>query len=318
MKRFIFGECVQGYSHIRGNTECQDSMKMLELEDGTIVMAVADGHGSKSCPFSKTGSEIAVNVFCEEIASTYRAYQDTPELLPSYLNREGTIRFAQGVEAEWKKRVLDAHTAMNREMPLSEDGQENYAAVYRMYGSTLLGLMITDSYVFAFQIGDGDITFADSNGASYVVEGEKLLGVESHSLSSNGAWKKAVSVVRQRNWEELVPVMFMLSTDGFSNSFASDDGFMENCSAYFGMILEHGANAVAENLNVWLAETSQLGCGDDTTVLIAYFAPDPQPPVTDEPPEEPEQPEINSGDNDPEESSVTDSGMTDTEIEEII
>ena len=269
MKRFVFGECVQGYSHIRSNTECQDSMKKLELENGTIVMAVADGHGSKSCPFSKTGSEIAVTVFCEEIASTYHAYQDAPELLPSYLNREGTMRFAQGIETEWKKSVLDAHTAMNMEMPLSEDGQENYAAVYRMYGSTLLGLMITDSYVFAFQIGDGDITFADSNGASYVVEGEKLLGVESHSLSSNGAWKKAVSAVRQRNWEELVPVMFMLSTDGFSNSFTSDDGFMDNCSAYFSMILEHGADAVAENLNAWLAETSQLGCGDsvDTAVL---------------------------------------------------
>ena len=76
MKRFIFGECVQGYSHIRSNTECQDSMKKLELEDGTIVMAVADGHGSRSCPYSKTGSEIAVTVFCEEIASTYHASQD--------------------------------------------------------------------------------------------------------------------------------------------------------------------------------------------------------------------------------------------------
>ena len=168
MKRFLFGECVQGYSHIRNNTECQDSMKMLELEDGTIIMAVADGHGSKSCPFSKTGSEMAVTVFCEEIASIYHAYQDAPELLPSYLNREGSIRFAQSIEAEWKKRVLDTHTAMKREMPLSEDGQENHAAVYRMYGSTLLGLLITDTYVFAFQIGDGDITFADSMGHCFI------------------------------------------------------------------------------------------------------------------------------------------------------
>lgn len=292
MKRFIFGECVQGYSHIRSNTECQDSMKKLELEDGTIVMAVADGHGSKSCPFSKTGSEIAVNVFCEEIANTYRAYQDTPELLPSYLHREGTMRFAQGVESEWKKSVLDAHTAMERETPLTEDGQENHTAVYRMYGSTLLGMMITDSCVFAFQIGDGDITFADSSGASYVVEGDKLLGVESHSLASNGAWKKAVSAVRQKNWEELVPVMFMLSTDGFSNSFATDDGFMENCSAYFNMIEEHGADAVAENLNAWLAETSQLGCGDDTTVLIAYFTEDSEQPVPEKMPVKNEEQEV--------------------------
>ena len=65
MKRIVFGESVQGASHKRVDMECQDSYKKIEFDDGTVIMAVADGHGSKSCPYSKSGSSIAVNVFCK-------------------------------------------------------------------------------------------------------------------------------------------------------------------------------------------------------------------------------------------------------------
>ena len=33
----------------------------------------------------------------------------------------------------------------------------------------------------------------------------------------------------------------------------------------------HGAETVQANLKKWLTETSELGCGDDITVVMAYF-----------------------------------------------
>lgn len=51
MKRMVFGESVQGASHKRVDKECQDSFKKLEYDDGTVIMAIADGHGSKACPY---------------------------------------------------------------------------------------------------------------------------------------------------------------------------------------------------------------------------------------------------------------------------
>lgn len=287
MKRFVFGEPVQGFSHIRNNTECQDSSKRLELEDGTIIMAVADGHGSKSCPFSKNGSEIAVNVFSDKMAGIYSGYQNDLERLPAYLNHEGSLKFAQVVEREWKASVLKTHLAMKREIPLTPDGQEDSAAVYRMYGTTLLGLLIAPTFVFAFQIGDGDIIYVDAQGAQAVVTGDKLLGVESHSLCSTDAWKKAVSSVHLRNWDQVLPCAFMLSTDGFSNSFVNDEEFEKTFVQYLDMLNEYGAAAVEENLKSWLAETSRLGCGDDITLLIAYFT-DDTPKTKLEEPLEPE------------------------------
>ena len=57
------------------------------------------------------------------------------------------------------------------------------------------------------------------------------------------------------------------NTDLYKNA----DEFQKTCVDYFAMIQQYGADAVAANLKSWLSETSAMGCGDDITVLIAYF-----------------------------------------------
>ena len=134
--------------------------------------------------------------------------------------------------------------------------------------------MITPIFIFAFQLGDGDISFVDRSGLAHLLEDEKILGVETHSLSKIGSWKKVVSAVRRRDADSGLPYMLMLSTDGFANSYKNTDEFQKTCVDYFEMIEQYGANEVALNLKGWLSETSAMGCGDDITVLIAYFAED--------------------------------------------
>ncbi len=277
MKRTVFGESVQGASHKRVDRECQDSFKKREYDDGTIVMAIADGHGSKDCPYSKSGSSIAVNVFCKVMDAFHASYAENLEMLLTYLNREGDTKVAQAVDTEWKRRVLKVHTNQKREVPLTEDGEKNKAEIYKQYGSTLVGLMITPIFIFSFQLGDGDIRFVDENGLDRLLEDEKILGVETHSLSKIDSWKKVVSTVRRRDEADGLPYMLMLSTDGFANSYKNADEFQKTCVDYFDMIRQHGADAVAANLKSWLSETSTMGCGDDITVLIAYFSDETAP-----------------------------------------
>ena len=38
------------------------------------------------------------------------------------------------------------------------------------------------------------------------------------------------------------------------------------------MIGQYGFDAVMGNLAKWLKETSELGCGDDVTVVMVYLA----------------------------------------------
>ena len=291
MMQRIIGESIRGYTHIQRNLECQDRKLSRELEDGSLVLSVADGHGSRSCPYSGTGAELAVNTFCKLIDELHSDFQNAGDLvdfqnaedlsgfqnaedLSGFLNHQGGLKFAQTVERDWKEAVQTYHLKAGLPMPMTQTGEEDLNALYRLYGTTLLGLLIAPTFVFAFQIGDGDITYVDDGGVQPVVVADKLLGVESHSLCSREAWKKAVSAVHFQPWEQHLPCAFLLSTDGLSNSYADDEAFRQTCAQYFEALKTYGPDAVEENLPEWLSETSRLGCGDDTTLLMAYLAPD--------------------------------------------
>lgn len=265
----VFGASVQGASHIRSGRECQDSLKKVVKDSGAVILAVADGHGSDSCPYSKTGSFAAVNVFCKIMDDYLDTYADQPEMLFTFLKREGDTKIAQEIDAEWKRRILRLHNRCKREIPRREDDGKDKDAVYRLYGSTLLGLVITAEFLFAFQLGDGDIVKVSEAGIYNVIEADKILGTETHSLSKPESWKKTITLIRRRE-EEQKPVMFLLSSDGFSNSYKNDGEFKRTCLDYYTLLHEHGVKAVSGQLKIWLQETSEMGCGDDITVLFAY------------------------------------------------
>lgn len=282
MKAVVFGTSVQGASHIRSGIECQDSCKKKICDNGTIIMAVADGHGSKKCPFSKTGSSIAVNVFCKIMEEYVNNFADSPETLLTYLNREGDTKVAQAIDAEWKKRIWSNHRDNKRDVTLDSSGEKVMQEVYAQYGTTLIGLVLAKEFLFAFQIGDGDIVYASADGIEPVIQGDKILGVETHSLSKKDAWKKAVTAVRRINISDIAPSMFLMSSDGFANSYKNEEEFSKTCAEYLEMINGHGVKAVNENLKGWLTETSALGCGDDITVLIAYCTWESPPCILEE------------------------------------
>ncbi|RDY31673.1 protein phosphatase 2C domain-containing protein, partial [Lachnotalea glycerini] len=158
-----------------------------------------------------------------------------------------------------------------REIVLDKQGKIDKGAIYKQYGSTLLGVMITRTFLFAFQLGDGDIMYVDVDGVKSVIEGDKILGTETHSLSKQDSWKSAITVVLNKDEGEKVPYMYMLSSDGMSNSFTSQDEFYKTCRDYYDLIKAHGCKTIARYIKEWLSETSALGCGDDITVMIGYY-----------------------------------------------
>lgn len=275
MKRYIYGESIKGATHERNGLPLQDSKRIDEISDKITIIAVADGHGSEKCPRSDRGATMAVNSFCEIMKKyllSYGTQEDGMLNLIAFLNREGDTRFAQDVCAEWQSRVKQSYYKNKEENLVNPDGDIDWAKVYSLYGTTLLGMLITDTFVFTFQIGDGDINLITENDMSPMVEPEKFLGTETHSMSKVDAWRKSVTSLRRKDIESEKPYLYMLSTDGFVNSYASDEEFKKTCKGYYDMIGQHGFEAVKENLAKWLKETSRLGCGDDVTVVLAYIA----------------------------------------------
>lgn len=290
MKPTIIGTSVIGASHIRNNIECQDSYLIIDgkhrpdkdkrlyrmIPDDVKIIAVADGHGSASCPYSKDGSRFAVNEFCDVMAQYVVRYRNDTQALKNLLQNESECTYiSKQIMLGWQARVCDKHTdphrGKTRDIPYTEDNQIDQKAIWKQYGTTLLGLLITNEYVFAFQLGDGDIMFVDGNTIEHAIVGEKILGVETHSISKPDSWKKVITKVINQNNQNEKPFMYILSTDGWVNSHASEEDFQKTCTEYFHMIQQYGTDTIDKNIPSWLSETSEQGCGDDITVICAYF-----------------------------------------------
>lgn len=87
-------------------------------------------------------------------------------------------------------------------------------------------MLITEDFTFSFQIGDGDIVLIKDDSVSALVEPEKFLGTETHSLSKLDAWRKAVASVQRR--EQSGEYMYLLSTDGFRKQLHFRYGISED------------------------------------------------------------------------------------------
>lgn len=275
MKRYICEGIVKGATHVRNQMPCQDNRKIIKLSDEITIIALADGHGSSKCPRSDRGSMIAVNSFYHIMKKYLEIYGEDEEGLShliTFLNREGDVRFAQDVCQEWQARVKQSFYKNKVEGMTNEDGSIKWPSVFSLYGTTLLGMLITDSFVFSFQIGDGDISAVTKDVVEPLVEPEKFLGTETHSLSKPDAWRKAVTSVHRLEAESRESYMYILSTDGFANSYTSDKEYQKTCRDYLQMIRKYGIDVVQKNLKKWLTETSELGCGDDITVVMVYFS----------------------------------------------
>lgn len=259
---------VTGANHVRQNKCCQDAGKTLEFKDFT-VMAVADGHGSSRCPYSDTGSKIAVNVFCDGVLNVYRKRPDKKEFR-SFFEEKGGKPFAKAMVEEWRRRVVRAHKGKMRRNR-TETSMENVDEIAMLYGTTLLGIVIAKDFFYVFQIGDGNIIYMEEGKLKELTLGEATLGVETNSLALIAPWRYVYTKLYDTTIPSPIPNMFLLATDGFANSYLNQKEFYKGCKEYYETIRDYGTELVAKHLRNWLIETSLMGCGDDITVAIAYI-----------------------------------------------
>lgn len=277
LKFKCFGEKVTGNSHLIHNKKCQDSYNYEDKNEDFLIIAVADGHGSDKCEKSDIGSQIAVNVFCsyfKELINqqkTSGSLESIYHLLKSYMND----RYPKDIVRLWREEVKNNfNTGLeDLEENLSlKNNESDDLDVYLKYGTTLLGLIITDEFYFVMQLGDGDILAINKYDEVTTIPPpveEKMLGTETYSLCEEKPWLKFLSGI-YRMPKESAPVLFMLSTDGFANSFTNDDEFKKSGRDYLNLLQKHGEKVIKDNLETWLNETSVNGCGDDITLVLAY------------------------------------------------
>lgn len=145
MHLITIAESVAGSSHVQIRKPCQDAHKYEAWRDDYAVTAVADGHGSDSSPYSADGSKAAVHVFCRYMKSLYRAYQSDLNCLFLLLKEEGDIQVSRRIKLLWEDEIRNIHKR-NKQVENINDQK----AINVLYGTTLLGVLITPLFHFVF------------------------------------------------------------------------------------------------------------------------------------------------------------------------
>lgn len=268
----IIGHSALGASHARKGLVNQDAIKWIPPDgsDARVALSVADGHGSARSFRSATGSRFAVEV---ALALAAPIIEQSDLGLPLVKNRLEEAAPQQLVR-DWRVKVeadLEQNPFSEEELLRVQDreGRPALESVEKnpllAYGSTLLTVIVTQSFAVFWQIGDGDMVTVSATGdVSRPLRGDdRLVADETMSLCSPDAWRYfRVGVLG-------TPApMVMLSTDGLSNSFQDDEGFFKFGSDVRGIIAAEGVDAVADKLPSWLDEITKQGSGDDISLGI--------------------------------------------------
>lgn len=270
--------CVRGSSHVRSGLPNQDSALCTVRAAGpsspaVAIAAVADGHGSARHFRSQIGSSLAVSTavtvlqdFLSRLNAENRAAQLTQEALHPLL-QSLVDSWITSVEADLGQNPFTAEELEK----LEEDGVDARASVEAdpllAYGATLLVAAATDSLVMYLQLGDGEILSVSPDGQTTrpLYADERLVGNQTTSLCQPDAWREF-----RVSWTLApdLPALVLLSTDGYVNSFRSDEDFLKIGNDYLELLREEGISTVAEELPHILEEATQQGSGDDITLAI--------------------------------------------------
>jgi serine/threonine protein phosphatase PrpC len=240
-----------GADHTRGGKPCQDEVGYIQVGD-RVAIAVSDGHGSSR--YADVGSRLAVSstlysltLFAEQFGS--RPLED--------LHRVARDVLRKNVQRAWTDAVR-AHG--------SGDTSD-----LRAHGATLAFAIAIPQALVVGLVGDCDILITGRDGTvSRPVKAREYVGEQTSSLClPEGEIDFDTAVLPPPAAESLL----ILSTDGYSKSFATDTDFEMIGPSYLGMIRDSGVEAVATKLESFLAQTTAKGSGDDVSIAMLYWPP---------------------------------------------
>ncbi len=250
---------VRGDSHQRQNKPNQDAYHLVSKAGNSIVITISDGHGSDRYFRSHVGAQLAVKVAAEVLQTIVsQSYETVYELSRQQL----PAKLVQG----WQKAVIEHYQTS----PFTEEEKERLATNNNIipYGATLLGVVVTPAFIVYLQLGDGDILCLNQDGTIFrpLAGDSRLFANETTSLCLSKAWSDFR--IQMQPCNESSPVLIFLATDGYSNSFPSEEDLHNDMRLYLNWIKEEGLESVDRELPKLLEQVTKRGSGDDITVGI--------------------------------------------------
>ena len=270
-----FGASTRGAAHVRAGQRNQDAIRWSPPAGAgpPLVLAVADGHGSARHIRSRLGARLAVRVATDLLHEFGECWSGQTTL--STVKRTAEERLPRALVGAWRAAVcrdLDAHPLTVEALGgLAQRGGARVRQTVEVqpvlaYGTTVLAVLVTEAFILALQLGDGDILAVSESGdvCRALPADERLFANQTTSLCGEEPWRDVrvgFAAVSPRP-----PALMLLATDGYANSFRDDHGFLQVGADLLALLRAEGADTVRRSLRTWLADASLLGSGDDITL----------------------------------------------------
>lgn len=210
----VLNASVTGTSHQKVSRDCEDRNCHYKCENGTLLIAVADGAGSAS--HASDGAQHAVNKALEIIKDSFEQ-KGEPSSQDEWSNRlQWVLDMVHISLQELADRNLSEHTEFestqiieplmilpfnNKDGEIKE-GAKNISSSLslREYATTLLLAVVTSQWIAIAQIGDGIVIVQDNNGKLQML-----------TLPDHGEYINETSFITDAKYQE--HVQFFIKSD---------------------------------------------------------------------------------------------------------
>ena len=306
---YVFSRITTGYKKFLKGLACEDAVEHRQFDD-FAVMACADGHGDRKCKYAAKGAELAVWTICK-ILQEKRSEADGVEDFGRGLN-DGRESIIKSFICAWVGAVLDDYKVnhaedaafqsvfkelsryakriyhvRSEEMPVREfrklaeyrhKCEEEIYKITLLYGTTVNAAVITDKFVFAIGIGDGDVVAVNGKRAEWLLPAYAQFTDSPASLCGNfgimpdNFKTNYVPVTKGRRLTDCYfrPETVTISTDGLRNAFLSDEAFAEKLVEIADAFRKGEGQAFVRNGKKWISERSEYGVTQDDIAFAMW------------------------------------------------
>lgn len=291
-----FSTFCQGESHILIDKVCQD-YALDESKKGVSIAIVCDGHGGERYFRSDVGAKFAAEVTLKQIKTLLKDFGTIAKILETSVFTQVEALTTQRAKGNHDKETevdksfrqlfksiiacwhmaIEEHAANN---PLTEQElsvvPEKYTSVFldnleKTYGCTLMAVVATQKYWFAFHIGDGKCISFNANGT----------WMEPIPWDDNCFLNKTTSLCDSDAIDEFRycygdrasrPSVIFLGSDGIDDSFGETENMVNFYVQIAKMIGDgkDGHEKALQSLKEDLPKLSKIGSKDDMSVAAVY------------------------------------------------
>lgn len=304
-----FSTYCQGESHIIADKVCQD-YAINKTRNGISIAIVCDGHGGERYFRSNIGAKYAAEVTLKQVQTLLKNSKDLDDLLTKAsfcqveaittqrasgnIDKETAIdgifrQLFKSIIAGWHNAIFE-HAVNNPATEVEiKSVPERYLTAFqnsissldtytqndieKTYGCTLIAVVCTRKYWFAFHIGDGKCV-------SFSKEGnwmEPILWDDNCFLNKTTSLCDLDAIDEFRycyGGKDSIPIAVFLGSDGIDDSF----GEIENLVNFYIQLAKvicigrSGGELAKKNLKDDLPKLSKIGSKDDMSVAAVYDA----------------------------------------------